>query len=139
VIRQRLAAEHGDGVVSALLLLAGVLLPLFFLIPLAARLELAQLTLQQTARDAARAASEAATPPLALPAAQAALARARASSRLPLQLSLRGSLIRGATISATVSAPTEPLTLPGLGSVGGIRLSSTATVPVDRYRSLPAP
>ena len=136
--RGRRSSERGEALVEALLLLAGALLPLLALIALTARLELARLAVDQTARDAARAASQAATGAAASAAAQSALRRAQQESANQLTLSLRGTLVRGGAFTASVSSTVN---LAGLGSLlgqfGSVRVSGQATVPVDRYRSLP--
>jgi hypothetical protein len=50
-LKSRVAEERGEAaILSGLLLLAGVLIPLMFLIPLFARVELAQVDAQQAAR-----------------------------------------------------------------------------------------
>ncbi len=49
-VRRRLRDERGQGLISALILLAGVLLPLLFLVPLFARLEQGRLAAEQAAR-----------------------------------------------------------------------------------------
>jgi hypothetical protein len=61
-VRRRLRDEKGQGLISALILLAGVLVPLLFLVPLFARLEQGRLAAEQAARDAVRAAVEAPNP-----------------------------------------------------------------------------
>ena len=60
-LTRRFADEDGQGIVSALLLLAGVLLPLMFLVALFGRIEQGRLAADQTAQDAVRAASLAPT------------------------------------------------------------------------------
>jgi len=136
--QSRSANESGEALVETLLLLAGALLPLLALIALSARLELARLGVDQTARDAARAASQAATSAGATAAAQSALRRAQQQSPNQLTLTLRGQLVRGGAFTATVTSTVE---LAGLGSLLGrlasVRISGQATIPVDRYRSLP--
>lgn len=138
MIRRRDGNETGEALVETLLLLAGALLPLLALIALSARLELARLGVDQTARDVARAASQAATAAAASAAAQAALRQAQQEGPNQLTLSLRGQLVRGGAFTATVTSSVE---LAGLGSLLGrlasVRISGQATIPVDRYRSLP--
>ena len=82
-LRRRLHEEKGQGLISGLILLAGVLLPLLFLVPLFARLEQGRLVAEQAARDAARAAVEAPNANAAQTAAADALARARAQTGEP--------------------------------------------------------
>src|SRR5262249_7327893 len=100
--RSRLRAERGQGIVSALILLAGVLLPLLFVVPLFARLEQGRLEAEQAARDAVRAAVEAPNPAAAQDAAADALARAQTLSNAPLRLQLSGAFARGSLLTARV-------------------------------------
>jgi hypothetical protein len=125
--------------VSALIVLAGVLLPLLFVIPLFARLEQAKLAADQAARDAVRAATLAPTGAQATTAAQQALEREQQQTRRPLQLTLSGSFQRGATLRADVNAQVPIGHLPGLGDFGTLTLTAHASAPVDRYRSLLQP
>src|SRR5439155_23878784 len=92
---RQLRREDGQGLVSALLLLAGVLLPLMFLVPAFARIEQGRLAAAQAARDAVRAAVQAPSAGQAQQAASDALARARAPTGVPLELRLGGSFARG--------------------------------------------
>jgi uncharacterized membrane protein len=57
-LRRRLASERGEGIVSALMLLSGVLITLIFLVPLVGWLEQGRLAVSQAARGAVRAAAE---------------------------------------------------------------------------------
>jgi multidrug efflux pump subunit AcrA (membrane-fusion protein) len=133
----RLAEQRGEAsILSGLLLLVGVLIPLMFLIPLFARVELAQVDVQQTARDAARSAVQAPDQQQAEAAAQEALARERAGSGQPLSLSLTGAYARGATMTAKVSTTVPIGDLPFLGDFGTIAIHADASAPVDRYRSI---
>ena len=112
-LRRRLRDERGQGLISALILLAGVLLPLLFLVPLFARLEQGRLAAEQAARDAVRAAVEAPNPNAAQTAADNALARARAQTGEPLRLELNGQFARGGVHQPRV----------GRDAVGGIDLA----------------
>jgi hypothetical protein len=133
----RLKDDRGEAaIVSGLLLLAGVLIPLMFLIGLYARIELAQVDAQQTARDAVRSAVLAPDAAAAHAAAAEALARERAGSGVPLTMSLTGTFARGQLMSAQVSAPVPIGSLPFLGHFGTITVHAHAAAPVDRYRSL---
>jgi hypothetical protein len=132
----RLGSERGEGMISGLILLAGVLLPLLFVIPLFARLEQGKLAADQAAREAVRAAALAPTAAQAEAAAQQALAREQEASGQPLQLQLSGVLERGATLRTDVQTQVVLGHLPGLGDFGTITLSAHASAPVDRYRSL---
>ncbi|MHB1570844.1 MAG: hypothetical protein ACYC0H_16810 [Solirubrobacteraceae bacterium] len=133
----RLIEQRGEAsILSGLLLLVGVLIPLMFLIPLYARIELAQVDAQQTARDAVRSAVQAPSQPAAEAAAQEALARERAGNNQPLSLGLAGAYARGATMTATVSTTVPIGDLPFLGNFGTIAIHAEASAPVDRYRSI---
>ncbi len=102
---RRLRREEGElGLVSALLLLAGVLLPIMFIIVAFARIENGRLAAAQAARDAVRAAGEAPTATGAQQAADDAIARAEMQSGVPLQLQLDGTFARGAVVHAQTSA-----------------------------------
>jgi hypothetical protein len=135
-LRRRLRDERGQGLISALILLAGVLLPLLFLVPLFARLEQGRLAAEQAARDAVRAAVEAPNPSAAQTAADNALARARAQTGEPLRLALEGHFARGGVLTARVRTSVAFASLPVVGHFGTIELSGRASAPVDRYRSL---
>ena len=137
--RARLPCDCGQGLISSLLLLGGVLIPLLFLVPLFARLELARLAADQAARDAARSAVHATGPADAEAAAQAAVARARGATGVPLRLSLGGQFSRGGVLRANVSARVTLGRLPVLGSFGTVVVHGDASAPVDRYRSLKNP
>jgi hypothetical protein len=136
-LTRRLAGERGEAaMVSGLLLLAGVLIPLMFLIALYARIELAQLDSQQAARDAVRSAVQAANPTAANTAATEAVARERAASGIPLSLSFTGTFARGQVMSAQVTTRVPIGTLPFLGHFGTITVHGRASAPIGRYRSL---
>lgn len=122
--------------VSAVLLLAGVLIPLMFLVALFARVELAQVDSQQAARDAVRSAVQAPDAAMANTAASEAVARERSADRVPLSLSLTGTYARGQVMSASVTVRVSVGALPLLGQFGTISIHSRASAPVDRYRSL---
>jgi hypothetical protein len=132
----RLHSERGEGMISGLILLAGVLLPLLFVIPLFARLEQGKLAADQAAREAVRAAALAPTAEQAEAAAQQALARGQAASGQQLRLQLSGAFDRGATLRADVQTQIVLGHLPGVGDFGTITLSAHASAPIDRYRSL---
>lgn len=122
--------------VSAVLLLAGVLIPLMFLVALFARVELAQVDSQQAARDAVRSAVQAPDAAMANTAASEAVARERSADRVPLSLSLTGTYARGQVMSANVTVRVPIGALPLLGQFGTISIHSRASALVDRYRSL---
>ncbi len=132
----RLRSESGAALVSSLILLAGVLLPLLFLVPLFARVEQGRLAAAQAARDAVRAAVQAPTAAAAQTAAAAAIARARAQTGEPLELTLEGELGRGNIIRAHVQTEIALANIPLVGTIGGVQLRADAAAPVDRYRSL---
>jgi hypothetical protein len=134
---RRLRDESGEGLISGLILLAGVMLPLMFLIAVFGRLELAHLMAQQAARDAVRSAVQAPTPVQARTNAQAALARARSGhggSRL--RLALDGELRPGEVMTARVSTSVALGHVPLIGSIGTVSVTGRASAPVDRYRSV---
>jgi hypothetical protein len=135
-IRDKLCAESGEGLITGLLLLVGVLIPLMFLVPLFARIELAQVDAQQAARDSVRSAVEAPNASAALAAATSAFAREQAGSRTPMTLSLRGTYARGQVMSTAVTARVPLGSLPVVGHFGTIVVHGEAHAPVDRYRSI---
>jgi multidrug efflux pump subunit AcrA (membrane-fusion protein) len=137
VLTARLAGERGEAaMVSGVLLLAGVLIPLMFLIALYARIELAQVDSQQAARDAVRSAVQAPSASAANAAAADAIAREQAADGMPLTGNLTGTFSRGQVMSAQVTARVPIGTLPFLGHFGTITVHGRASAPVDRYRSL---
>jgi hypothetical protein len=138
-LTDELRDEHGEGLVSGLLLLIGVLIPLMFLVPLYARIELAQVDSQQAARDAVRSAVQAPNPSAAHAAAMAALAREQGSSRTPLTISLSGTYARGGVMSAQVTTRVPLGSLPVIGHFGTVVVHGRASAPVDRYRSILGP
>ena len=134
---RKLRREEGElGLVSALLLLAGVLLPIMFIVVAFARIEQGRLAAAQAARDAVRAAVEAPTATGAQQAADDAIARARMQSGVPLQLQLDGTFARGAVVHAQTSAQIDLASLPFIGQLGTITVHGSAAAPVDSYRSL---
>ncbi|HSZ12889.1 MAG TPA: hypothetical protein VK790_02520 [Solirubrobacteraceae bacterium] len=138
----RLSEERGEAaIISGVLLLAAVLVPLMFLVPLYARIELAHVDGQQAANDAVLSATQAPNPSAAHAAATEALAREQPDSPTPLTLSLTGTYARGEVMSAQVTTSVPIGTLPFLGHFGTIVVRSRASAPVDRYRSIlqPAP
>jgi hypothetical protein len=133
---RQLRREEGElGLVSALLLLAGVLLPIMFIVVAFARIENGRLAAAQAARDAVRAAVEAPTATGAQQAADEAIARAEMQS-VPLQLQLDGTFARGAVVHAQTSAQIDLASLPFIGQLGTITVHGSAAAPVDAYRSL---
>ena len=134
-LRQRLASERGEGIVSALMLLAGVLIPIIFLLPLVGRLEQGRLAASQAARAAVRAAAESASATAAQAAAEQQLADEQAQTRTPLHMQLSGNFERGGSLEATVTGQVAIGHLPLLGDFGTITVHATARAPVDQYRS----
>lgn len=122
--------------VSALLLLAGVLLPIMFIVVAFARIENGRLAAAQAARDAVRAAVEAPTLSDAQQAADDALARAQVQTGVALQLQLDGTFARGAVLHAETSAQIGLASVPFIGRLGTITVHGSAAAPVDTYRSL---
>jgi hypothetical protein len=135
-VLHRFRGEEGQELISALLLLTGVLLPLLFLVPLFARIEQGRLAVEQTARDAVRAAVEAPSPSAAQQAAQAAVGRAQQATDARLQLTLSGAFVRGGVLHAQAQTEVDVASLPFVGSLGTITVTGTASAPVDQYRSL---
>ena len=149
-LARTLRQEEGQGIVQALLLLAGALLPLLFLVALFGRIEQGRLAAEQTARDAVRAASQAPTQAGADQAADAALARAQQQTNIPLTLSLQGELQRGATLTATTIGKVALVGLPFFGQLGTVtvqgappklfslplllpNIHATASLPLEQY------
>jgi hypothetical protein len=134
---RKLRREEGElGLVSALLLLAGVLLPIMFIVVAFARIEQGRLAAAQAARDAVRAAVEAPTATDAQQAADDALARTQIQTGVPLRLQLQGTFARGAVLRAETSAQIGLASLPFIGQLGTITVRGNAAAPVDAYRSL---
>jgi Flp pilus assembly protein TadG len=136
-LTRKLRSDRGEAaMVSGVLLLAGVLIPLMFLIVLYARIELAQVDAQQAARDAVRSAVQAPNPAAAHAAATTALAQEQTGANVPLTLNLTGTFARGQVMSTQVTAKVPIGTLPLLGHFGTITVHADASAPVDRYRSI---
>lgn len=134
---RNLRREEGElGIVSALLLLGGVLLPIMFIVVAFARIENGRLAADQAARDAVRSAVEAPTATDAQQAAKDAIARAQTQSDVPLQLQLDGTFARGAVLHAETTAQVGLASLPFIGGLGTITVHGSAAAPVDTYRSL---
>jgi len=135
--RHPLRDETGEGLISGLILLAGVMLPLMFLIAVFGRLETARLAAQQAARDAVRSAVQAPTPGQATASAQAAVDRARgAQGGARLRLALAGTFQPGDVMTADVTTRVPVGTIPLIGTIGTVTVSGRASAPVDRYRSI---
>jgi hypothetical protein len=137
-----LRAESGQALISGLLLLAGVLIPLLFLVPLFARVEQGRLATEQAARDAVRAAVQSPSATAAEEAAHRAVARARTQTGEPLRLTLEGEFGRGTVLRARVRSEVALASIPLFGAIGTVEVNGDAAAPVDRYRSLltaPAP
>jgi hypothetical protein len=134
---RKLRREEGElGLVSALLLLGGVLLPIMFIVVAFARIEQGRLASAQAARDAVRAAVEAPTATAAQQAADDAIARAQIQTGVPLQLRLEGTFARGTVLHAKTSAHIGLASVPFIGQLGTITVRGNAAAPVDAYRSL---
>jgi hypothetical protein len=129
-------AESGQALISGLMLLAGVLIPLLFLVPLFARVEQGRLAAEQAARDSVRAAVQSPSATAAEDAAQQAVARARTQTGEPLQLTLEGEFGRGSVLRARVRSEVALASIPLFGAIGTVEVSGDAAAPVDRYRSL---
>lgn len=135
-IWRSLRSERGEGLITGLILIAGVLVPLMFIIPLFGHIESTRLAVQQATREAVRAATLAPDAAQARSAAQQAASTARTQTHVPLRLTLTGRFARGATLTADASASVPLGTLPGLGSFGTITVHGQASAPVSQYRSL---
>lgn len=131
----RTSSESGQALISGLILLAGVLIPLLFLVPLFARLEQGRLAVEQASRDAVRAAVLAPSPTAAEAAAEAAVERSRAQTGEALELTLEGEFGRGGVLRANVRAEVDLASIPLFGSIGTVEVNGDAAAPVDRYRS----
>ena len=132
----RVRSESGQALISGLILLAGVLIPLLFLVPLFARVEQGRLAAEQAARDAVRAAVQSPSPTAAEAAAEAAVARARTQTGEPLELTLEGEFGRASVLRARVRTDVDLASIPFFGAIGTVEVSGDAAAPVDRYRSL---
>jgi hypothetical protein len=132
----RVRSESGQALISGLILIAGVLIPLLFLVPLFARVEQGRLAAEQAARDAVRVAAQAPSPTAAEDAAQQAVARAQAQTGERLELTLEGEFGRGSVLRARVRTEVDLASIPLFGPIGTVELSGDAAAPVDRYRSL---
>jgi multidrug efflux pump subunit AcrA (membrane-fusion protein) len=135
-IARRLRDERGEGIVSALMLLSGALIPLIYLVVVFAQVEQGRLAAAQAAQAAVRAAVEAPTAAAAQAAAQQQLADEQGQTRTPLQLQLNGSFARGSVLEADVTGEIPVGNLPFLGNFGTITVHATANAPIDAYRSL---
>lgn len=131
----RIRSESGQALISGLILLAGVLIPLMFLVPLFARVEQGRLAAEQAARDAVRAAVQSPSATAAESAAEAAVVRARTQTGEPLELTLEGEFGRGGVLRARVRTDVDLTRIPLFGSIGTVEVSGDAAAPVDRYRS----
>jgi len=134
---RQLRREEGElGLVSALLLLAAVLLPIMFIVVAFARIENGRLAATQAARDAVRSAVEAPSATGAQQAADDAVSRAQLQTGVPLQLQLAGTFARGAILHAETTAQIALASVPFIGRLGTITVRGSAAAPVDSYRSL---
>src|SRR4051812_38301014 len=132
----KLRREEGElGLVSALLLLAGVLLPIMFIVVAFARIENGRLAAAQAARDAVRAAAEAPTATDARQAADDAIVRAQSQTGVPLQLQIGGTFARGAVLHAETTGQIALASVPFIGRLGTITVHGSAAAPIDNYRS----
>ena len=109
---ERARGEDGQALVSGLILLAGVLIPLLFLVPLFARVEQGRLAAEQAARDAVRSAVQSPSASAAQAAASSAVDRARAQTGQTLELTLDGEFGRGTVLRAVVRADVDLARIP---------------------------
>jgi hypothetical protein len=135
-LHRRALSESGEGLVSGLILIAGVLLPVMFLVPLFARLEQARLVAEQTARDAVRVAVEAPDAATAQTDAAAAVTRAQPNSYDRIQLTLDGAFARGSVLRATTTVRVDLARVPFYGAIGTVSVHGQAAAPIDQYRSI---
>lgn len=135
-LRVLLTRQDGQAIVTGLLLLAGVLVPLLFIVPLFSRVETSRLAAEQAARDAVRSAVRAPSAGQATIAAQQAVNRASRTSGTPLSLDLSGRFARGEILLTRVTARVPLAHIGGSHSIGTVSIRATARAPVDRYRSL---
>lgn len=136
-MKRRLRDESGQSLITGVIVIGALLIPLLFLIPLFARIELAHLAAEQTARDAARSAALVPTASAAHDASEAALARARERDTPgSLAVSVSGEWERGAILRTDARSTVTIGRLPGLGRSGKVTVRAHARAPVDRYRSL---
>jgi hypothetical protein len=135
-VRVLVRDESGQALVTGLLLLAGVLVPLLFVVPLFARVESTRLAAEQAARDAVRSAAQAPSPAQAHVAARQAVARASRGSGARLDIVLSGHFARGEILRAQVTARVPLADIGGGTGIGSVPVRATARAPVDRYRSL---
>jgi hypothetical protein len=135
-VRVRLRDQSGQALVTGLLLVAGVLVPLLFVVPLFARVESTRLAAEQAARDAVRSAAKAPSRAAADVAARQALARANRGSGARLDIALSGRFARGEVLRAEVTARVPLADIGGGAGIGSVPIRATAHAPVDHYRSL---
>lgn len=136
MIAARLRGDDGQAIVTALLLLAGVLVPLLFIVPLFSRVETTRLAAEQAARDAVRSAVQAPSPGQATAAARQAVSRASRTSGTRLTFDLSGRFARGEIMLVRVRARVPLADIGGPHGIGSVPISATARAPVHRYRSL---
>lgn len=132
----KLRDESGDGLITGLILIAGVLIPLMFIVPLFGRIETARLAAQQAALDAVRAATLAPTAPQANSAAQAAIQTTNQETGTTIHGKLTGQFARGSLLTVNTNTTIKAVALPGVVSFATVTISGQASAPVDTYRSL---
>ena len=136
-ILRRLRREEGElGLLSALLLLVGVLLPVMFTVVVFARIEQGRLAAAQAARDAVRAAVDAPSPTQAQQAVADAIARAHLQTGVALTYQMDGTFARGDVLHVHTNAQIALAALPFIGRIGTVTVTGSATAPVDAYRSI---
>jgi hypothetical protein len=135
-LRRRVSDESGSSLITGVLVIGALMVPVLFLVPLFARVELAHLAAEQTARDAVRSAAQAPDLDRANSAVDLAAARARGDGRAPVRVSLSGEWRRGSVLQATARTTVTIGRLPGLGRFGRVTVQARARAPLDQYRSL---
>lgn len=135
-LRRRLRDETGSSLITGLLVIGALMVPVLFLVPLFAPVELAHLAAEQAARDAVRSAAQAPDLDRASAAVDLAADRARADDGTPIRVSLSGEWRRGSVLQADARTTVTIGRLPGLGRFGRVTVEARARAPLDQYRSL---
>ena len=135
--RAQLSDDSGTAVLEVIVLGIGLLLPLLYGAIALMSVEAAHFAATSAAREAARAYVEAETVPQAQQRAQFAtrlvLTDAHVSVVRPAITCVGGCLMPGSHVNVTVRIP---VSLPLIGH-SAVYVSSTESMPVDRFRELP--
>jgi hypothetical protein len=135
--RQRMSQDDGTAVLEVIVLGVGLLLPLLYGAISLMSVEAARFAATSAAREAARAYVEGATIPEAQVRAQLAADLVLTDAQLPpvhpqIQC-VGGCLVPGSHVNVTIRLP---VALPLL-SRSAVYVSSTQSMPVDRFREQP--